>query len=890
MQNRATPEATNSSELPPIFVEFILAIIAKDNTNALAALEALVSQQISLELTTQGRTPLILSVQQGLLDVTTRLLEHGANIEGPSEHTSPLDIAAQKGSLELVKLLISKGADVKRKFGTDRTTVLHQAVAKGHKEIVAELVNVMPTELIDAKTTKGLTALHFAAKSLDVIKVLIGSNENITANTIEANILTTLALLIGVSREDLRALAKELTNIKKEKHTQSQLSTNASLLILKTINQNKILIPAVATHTSIINLLKLSEACLNWKNAQFKNISELASTIDAFKVLFEQSKKDTVENLHPSGKMLASIISSCSLITIVELVANLEKSTEKLTTDLSVEDAKNLLKTIASCEQILQNTLHLLSIIKLINVNQATALSAKISIRNLISKANEKILFKTSTTIKSPKSPKSPRRKIKIISSSILSKSSDSDTSDIGENPPSASSAATQTNTPTIELNEPEKTKPTDATTHKQEASDNTKTLFEEITLLKEKLLNQDQKMAALKQKHRTDKSLIDQLKKTNDEQGKTISILRSHDRSNKAVIKSLNDTLAEKTTENEISQEILRERMRDSTKIIQALREELTILKASIATLDDENEKLKGELLLERRRSEKKTDSTTQAQSLSTSTSTLFANTTLVSENPTDKMNEIKQKAASTNEIEVLESCNIDVEALLKTIKTGSSLHMEACLLHARLQFQLMKLERKYETRRIHINKALQSYTSALLYAANHHNTKDLIAILTETHIMHGWALKHQCYAITMKESLGRLKLSFSINKHDADVLSSLSLQLKRMLEGEYSALDFNILELQRINLNVDYHLLLLTQNDNTKKTLTSKIISTYKACIITICQTRKKCRPEDIWQLDAQLSQIYKELTDINSPASKLINFDDEQQQAQSATPQLK
>ena len=92
---------------------------------------------------------------------------------------TPLHSAAVRGHKDVVALLLDKGADIAA-TGNWGKTALRLAAERGHKDVVALLLdkgaNITATEIT------GATALHFAAESghKDVVALLLDKGADIT--------------------------------------------------------------------------------------------------------------------------------------------------------------------------------------------------------------------------------------------------------------------------------------------------------------------------------------------------------------------------------------------------------------------------------------------------------------------------------------------------------------------------------------------------------------------------------------------------------------------------------------------------------------------------------------------------------------------------------------
>ncbi|KAK7918729.1 hypothetical protein WMY93_010013 [Mugilogobius chulae] len=98
--------------------------------------------------THEGETAMFLAAQNGRLSVVKILLKAKADVNRQTNDLScPLYAAVDGGHTEMVKLLILKGAEVNRRHTASCWTCLHQAVYKGHREIVSLLSSVCELEI-----------------------------------------------------------------------------------------------------------------------------------------------------------------------------------------------------------------------------------------------------------------------------------------------------------------------------------------------------------------------------------------------------------------------------------------------------------------------------------------------------------------------------------------------------------------------------------------------------------------------------------------------------------------------------------------------------------------------------------------------------------------------
>ncbi|KAF5011562.1 hypothetical protein FDECE_2327 [Fusarium decemcellulare] len=125
-------------------------------------------------------SPLQIVVGLGDLDTTSRLLEHGADINyydrlSPRGH-SPLQLAVYSGNLDLVSYLLDKGADINAPAAFDRgVTALQLASINGHLGLAKKLLELGARVNARAARQNGRTALEGAAEHgrLDMLEFLL---------------------------------------------------------------------------------------------------------------------------------------------------------------------------------------------------------------------------------------------------------------------------------------------------------------------------------------------------------------------------------------------------------------------------------------------------------------------------------------------------------------------------------------------------------------------------------------------------------------------------------------------------------------------------------------------------------------------------------------------
>ena len=108
----------------------------------------------------QKRKPLMISVQNGHLDVVSKLIEFGVDInQAASDGCTPLFMAAQNGHLSIVSKLIECGADVD--VIHNNVTPLFIASNHGHFDVVEKLVQAGAH--INSTNTENITPMWVAA-------------------------------------------------------------------------------------------------------------------------------------------------------------------------------------------------------------------------------------------------------------------------------------------------------------------------------------------------------------------------------------------------------------------------------------------------------------------------------------------------------------------------------------------------------------------------------------------------------------------------------------------------------------------------------------------------------------------------------------------------------
>lgn len=142
-------------------------------------------------LTHNSETPLYFAAKYGHLRAVKWLIKAGADINRKTNDLScPLYAAVDGGHKDVIELLVRNGAEVNGTYSLSGWSCLHQAVYKGHIEIVRYLVSLCTLEAVD---DYGITPLFVAAQyghhqCLDIL-ANAGANVNCQANDLATPLL-----------------------------------------------------------------------------------------------------------------------------------------------------------------------------------------------------------------------------------------------------------------------------------------------------------------------------------------------------------------------------------------------------------------------------------------------------------------------------------------------------------------------------------------------------------------------------------------------------------------------------------------------------------------------------------------------------------------------------
>ena len=134
-------------------------------------------------------TPLSLACTNANAALVERLLKAGANPNTPiATGETPIMTCASTGSIEAVRALIGGGADVNAKEPSQNQTALMWAAAERHPDVVKALVDHKAD--LQARTKRGFSALHFAAREgdLEVARILLAAGMDINIRSQPASV------------------------------------------------------------------------------------------------------------------------------------------------------------------------------------------------------------------------------------------------------------------------------------------------------------------------------------------------------------------------------------------------------------------------------------------------------------------------------------------------------------------------------------------------------------------------------------------------------------------------------------------------------------------------------------------------------------------------------
>lgn len=160
-------------------------------------------------------TELERAAKAGQLDKVQALVEAGADVNGVDAETiwerTPLMVAVTGGHLEVVRYLLSKGADVTRQGDATGTSPLSEAAQQGHAEVVAALLAAGAAPDFNADV-QGRTPLIWALiskepRAPEVVESLLkaGANSEVAFESLSGNKVPALELAAKAGPEVERA-------------------------------------------------------------------------------------------------------------------------------------------------------------------------------------------------------------------------------------------------------------------------------------------------------------------------------------------------------------------------------------------------------------------------------------------------------------------------------------------------------------------------------------------------------------------------------------------------------------------------------------------------------------------------------------------------------------
>lgn len=130
-----------------------------------------------------GLMPLHVAAMNGLLDISTALLNHGANsaAETPHDKATPLHLACASGNIQVVQCLLQRGHRIESVAKGNGISCLHMAALCGHLSLTQWLLRTPAgAELLNSRDHTGRTPLFIAAREGKdkIVKELLASRAN----------------------------------------------------------------------------------------------------------------------------------------------------------------------------------------------------------------------------------------------------------------------------------------------------------------------------------------------------------------------------------------------------------------------------------------------------------------------------------------------------------------------------------------------------------------------------------------------------------------------------------------------------------------------------------------------------------------------------------------
>ena len=138
------------------------------------------------------RTPLFLAACCGSLNAIEVLLKLGASMQCFGEMMTPAHISAERGEIDCVEAFTRAGFDINAR-GSEDSTILHQAIYGGLEMMKYILQLEGGTNLVNSRTHKGSTPLHYIMSAGDydqkrlAVELLLQHGADIHARDNDAN-------------------------------------------------------------------------------------------------------------------------------------------------------------------------------------------------------------------------------------------------------------------------------------------------------------------------------------------------------------------------------------------------------------------------------------------------------------------------------------------------------------------------------------------------------------------------------------------------------------------------------------------------------------------------------------------------------------------------------
>lgn len=153
-----------------------------------------------------GLTPLHISAQRGLYDISKYLLKYGADVKAKDiQGRTPLHMALFGGQSDTVKLLLKKGSDLSVE-DNDGNNVLHQSAHFFKSDEIFDHLHRTGLKIdINKQNKQGLTALHIAAKENNkkFVHALLNRQANVDVRDFRNNTALMYAAASHQKNDDL---------------------------------------------------------------------------------------------------------------------------------------------------------------------------------------------------------------------------------------------------------------------------------------------------------------------------------------------------------------------------------------------------------------------------------------------------------------------------------------------------------------------------------------------------------------------------------------------------------------------------------------------------------------------------------------------------------------